>query len=130
MSRNDYLQLSKRERQIMDIVYRLGRATANEIMENLSDPPTHHAIRALIRILESKGHLKHKKNGVQHVYFPTRAKATIRRSALKNLVETFYGGSIEETISALISDADTQLSEDELERLSCLIQQEKEEGKQ
>lgn len=118
----DVLHLSKRERQIMEIVYRQGAVTAVEISEALADPPTHSAVRALIRILESKGHLKHRKDGVRHVYEPTRSAGRTRRSALRRMVDTFFEGSVEQAVAALISDTDRKMSVKEWDRLEALIQ--------
>jgi len=120
-----FLNLSKREAQIMEVVYLNGSATAVEITQGLPDPPTHHAVRAMIRILESKGHLKHEKVGLKHVYFPTKSPESTRKSALRRVVDVFFGGSIEQTVSALISEKDASMTDEELERLLRLISKEK-----
>jgi predicted transcriptional regulator len=121
------LLLSKRERQIMDAVYRLGQATANEVMDNIPDPPSYSAVRALLRVLEEKGHLRHEQDGVRYVYLPVVARDKVRRSALRHLVKTFFDGSTEDAVAALMSE--NKLSDEELERLSRLIEDAKLEGR-
>jgi len=119
--------LSRRERQIMDIVYRGGRVTAAEVNERLPDPPSYSAARTLLRILEDKGHLRHELDGTRYVYLPVVAKQSARRSALRDVVETFFDGSAEKVVAALL-DRDG-LSDEELERLSSLIEQARKEGR-
>ena len=119
--------LSRRERQIMDIVYRGGRVTAAEVNERLPDPPSYSAARTLLRILEDKGHLRHELDGTRYVYLPVVAKQSARRSALRDVVETFFDGSAEKVVAALL-DRDG-LSDEELERLSSLIEQTRKEGR-
>lgn len=121
--------LSRRERQIMEIIYARGRATASEVLEALADPPSYSAVRALLRILESKGHVQHLRDGARYVYLPTQPRQRAARSALAQVVQTFFGGSVEQTVATLLSDADTQLSEEELSRLAALIEQAKEGGR-
>ena len=121
--------LSRRERQIMDVIYRQGRATAAAVLEALPDPPSYSAVRALLRILEVKGHLRHVKEGRSYVYLPVQPRQTAAHSALAQVVQTFFGGSIEETVTTLLTDRDTRLSEEELDRLSRLIEQAREEGR-
>jgi predicted transcriptional regulator len=128
MRGEELLNQSRRERQIMRIVYQMGTATANEITERMPDPPSHSAVRAMIRILESKGHLTHRKDGVRHVYRSTRSAKTVRRSALKRMLETFFGGSVEQAVSALISSSDRGLSDEELNRLETLIHSKRKGG--
>jgi predicted transcriptional regulator len=119
--------LSRRERQIMDIAYRGGRVTAAEVNERLPDPPSYSAVRTLMRILEEKGHLRHEQDGTRYVYLPVVAKQSARRSALRDVVETFFDGSAEKVVAALLDRAD--LSDDELERLSALIDEARKEGR-
>ena len=93
MARRGHDSLSRRERQIMDVVYRLGRATAAEVQEGLPDPPSYSAVRALLRVLEEKGHLRHEQDGPRNVYVPTVPRDAARSSAVRALLETFFGGS-------------------------------------
>lgn len=119
--------LSRRERQIMDVIYQRGQATAAEVAEAIPDPPSYSAVRALLRILEEKGFLRHEQQGLRYVFIPTVARDRARRSALKGLVKTFFDGSVEQTVAALIGNQ--KLSREELERLSKLIEQARKEGR-
>lgn len=101
MARTNPLYLSRRERQIMDIVYARGQASVNEVLDNLPDPPSYSAVRALMRILEDKGHLKHRKKGIKYVYEPTRKRKDAAKIVLRNIVDTYFGGSYSEAVSAL-----------------------------
>ena len=123
------INLSRREGQIMDIIYQRGRASVSEVLHALPDPPSYSAVRALLRILENKGHLKHTKDGPRYVYFPTRSRRSMSRSASKRLLETFFDGSVEKAIAALLDVSDSQLSEDELEQLSRLVDQARKGGR-
>src|SRR5690242_18052419 len=114
-----FMELGKRERQIMDAVYRLGRATVAEVRAEIPDPPSYSAVRGMMRFLEEKGQLRHVQEGVRYVYLPTVAPARARRSALQKLVHTFFGGSTREAVAALIEDA--ELKDDDLDRLQALI---------
>lgn len=120
--------LSRRERQIMDAIYRLERATAAEVMEAIPDPPSYSAVRAMLRVLEEKGHLKHEQDGPRYVFSPVVARDAARRSAMKHLVRTFFDGSTEGAVAALLQ-TDGKLSQAELERLSGLIEKAKAEGR-
>jgi BlaI family penicillinase repressor len=111
--------LSRRERQIMDVIYARGQATAAEVAEAIPDPPSYSAVRALLRILEEKGHLRHEQQGLRYVFIPTVKRASARRSALKGLVQTFFDGSVEQTVAALIGQQ--KLSPEELDRLAQMI---------
>jgi predicted transcriptional regulator len=111
--------LSRRERQIMDVIYQRGQATAAEVAEAIPDPPSYSAVRALLRILEEKGFVRHEQQGVRYVFLPTVKRANARRSALKGLVHTFFDGSVEQTVAALLDQR--KLSAEELERLAELI---------
>jgi predicted transcriptional regulator len=121
-------QLSRRERQIMDIIYREGRATATEVLERLPDPPSYSAVRAMMRVLENKGHLRHESEGTHYVYLPTLNPARARRSVLENVLHTFFGGSAERAVAALLDLQRDQLSDEELERMAQLIDEAKKEG--
>ncbi len=121
--------LSRRERQIMDIIYQQERATAADVLAALPDPPSYSSVRALLGILESKGHLRHVKDGARYVYLPTRSRRGAAKSALQQVVQTFFAGSVEQTVATLLSVSDAPLSEDEWERLSALIDKAKEEQK-
>ena len=122
-------QLSRRERQIMDVVYRRGRATVADVLAELPDPPSYSAVRAMMRLLEEKGHLRHEEDAPRYVYLPIVPRDKVRRSALRNVVRTFFGGSTEDAVAALLDMNDSRLSKSQLERLSQLIQQAKREGR-
>ena len=122
-------QLSRRERQIMDIVYRLERATAAEVLERLPDPPSYSAVRAMLRILEEKGHLTHSQDGPRYVYAPTVAPEQASRSALRHVLRTFFDGSAAQAMAALLDETSDELSEGELDRLAALIDEAKNEGR-
>lgn len=124
-----HLQLSRRERQIMDIVYRLGEATAAEVMENLPDPPSYSAVRALLRILEEKEHLRHRQEGPRYVYVPTVPVDAAKQSALKHVLSTFFEGSVTQAVAALLDLSRDDLSDAELVRLARLIDQAHQEGR-
>ena len=116
-------KLSRRERQIMDIIYQQGQASVADVLEYLPDAPSYSTVQALLRILEEKGHLTHQKDGPRYIYRSTQPRHQAGRSALKQVVQTFFDKSIERTVAALVSD--TEVSEEELERLSQLIEQAK-----
>jgi predicted transcriptional regulator len=122
-------KFSRRERQIMDAVYRLGNATAVEIVQNIPDPPTKDAVRRMIRILEEKGHLKHKEEGQHYLYSPTVAPEKMRRNALDHVLQTHFRGSISAAIASLLEQDKSGLPEDELEEIVALIEKNKKEGK-
>ena len=115
--------LSRRERQIMDILYQRGSATANEVLAALPDPPSSSAIRTLLRILEEKGHARHTQDGVRYVYSPTRPRQNVAQNALSHVVQTFFGGSVEKVVAALVDVSDGRLTEQQLDRLAELIDQ-------
>ena len=127
MKKPPLTDLSRRERQIMDIVYRDGRVTAAEVMERIPDPPSYSAVRAMLRILEQKGHLRHEQDGARYVFLPVLAKHSAQKSALKNVVETFFDGSTEKVVAALLDRE--ELGEDELNRLQEMIEQARKEGR-
>jgi predicted transcriptional regulator len=111
--------LSRRERQIMDVIFERGQATAAEVADAIPDPPSYSAVRALLRILEEKGYLRHEQQGLRYVFTPTMRRASARRSALKSVVKTFFDGSVENTVAALLGQQ--KLSREELDRLADLI---------
>ena len=121
--------LSRRESQIMEIVYERGRATAAEVLERLPDPPSYSAVRAMLRILEDKGHLRHEQDGPRYVFLPTVAPEEARDSALKRVVRTFFDGSAEGAMAALIDLGVSDLDEEALERLADLIEEARREGR-
>ena len=120
-------QLSRRERQIMDIVYARGQVTVAEVTSAIPDPPSYSAVRALLRILEEKGHLRHQQDGPRYVFLPTVSRDRARRSALRNLVRTFFDGSSAQAAAALIDQA--QLSDDDFNRLADAIDKARKEGR-
>jgi BlaI family transcriptional regulator, penicillinase repressor len=113
--------LSRRERQIMDILYRLGRATAAEVMEALPGDPHSSTVRTQLRVLEEKGHVRHEEDGLRYVYVPAVPRHAARKSALRHLVDTFFDGSAEKTVAALLGGERSRLSEEELNRIAGLI---------
>lgn len=119
--------LAKREREIMDVVYRAGRATAAEVREALADPPSYSAVRAILRVLEEKGHLKHEQDGPRYVFLPTVPREKARRSALKRVVQTFFEGSTAQAVAALLGSPDAKLTEEDLDRIAGLIEQARKE---
>ena len=120
-------QLSRRERQIMDVLYRAGRATAADVQAGMPDAPSYSAVRTLLRILEEKGHVRHEPDGPRYVYIPTVAPDKARRSALMHVVNTFFDGSASQVMAALIEQAPRDLGDDELARLRQLIDNAKKE---
>jgi len=121
--------LTRREREIMDILYRRGRASAHEVLEDLPDPPSYSAVRALLRLLEERGHVKHAEDGQRYVYSPAVARGDARKSALAHVVKTFFAGSVEQAVATLVESSRTRLSDDELDRLSDLIDRARKEGR-
>ena len=113
----------------MDVIYQRGRATAAEVRDGLADPPSYSAVRALLRLLEEKGHVRHEQEGPRYVYVPRTAKDAAGRSALRHLVSTFFEGSIEDAAAALIDEAEGALDEDTLARLARRIEDAKKEGR-
>jgi BlaI family transcriptional regulator, penicillinase repressor len=122
-------RLSRRERQIMEVIYRRGQATAVQVHEDLPDAPSKTAVRTLLRILEEKGHLTHEQEGLAFVYAPSRPHALAARSAFSRLLETFFEGSLEKAVASLLGDATGSLSPEELDRLAELIRQARKKGK-
>src|SRR5579859_2508870 len=120
--------LSRRERQIMDILYKLERASVGEVLAQLADKLSYSTVRAQLRVLEEKGHVRHEEDGSRYVYVPTVPRDVARRSALRHLVETFFDGSTEKVVTALLGGEAEQISAEELERLAQLIAKSKKEG--
>ena len=129
MSKPSPATLTRREREIMDILYRRGRATAAEVLEGMADPPSYSAVRALLRILEEHGHAKHVQDGPRYVYLPAVTRSDARRTAISHLVSTFFDGSVEQAVATLVESSRSKLSKDELNRLADLIAKAKKEGR-
>ena len=113
----------------MDVIHRKHEATALEVNQALPNPPSYSAVRALLRILEDKGHLKHRKDGARYVYLPTESREKASRSALQRIINTFFGGSVENAVTALLDASDTKLPEEDLAKLQKMINQAKKEGR-
>ena len=128
-SRSAHTHLSRRERQIMDIVYRLGRATVGEVMEQLTGQPAYSTVRAQLRVLEEKEQLRHEEHGLRYVYLPKLSRNVARQSALRHLIDTFFEGSAGQAVAALLGKDGFKISEDELDRISELIEKAKSEEK-
>lgn len=124
-----FQELAKRERQILEIVYALGRATAAEVQQQLSDKPGYSTVRKMLSVLEEKGHLKHIEQDRRYVYIPTRSKKDARSSALKHLMDSLFENSAESVVSTLLNISDTEMSDDELQRLSQMIESHRKERK-
>ena len=122
-------ELSRRERQIMDILYKRGEASVADVLEEIPDPPSYSAVRALLRVLEEKGHVRHERQGPRYVYRPTVPRGEARESAMKRLLRTFFDDSAEDAMAAFIDMSADELSDDELERLARLIDQARREGR-
>jgi predicted transcriptional regulator len=121
--------LSRRERQIMDVIYRCGKAAATEVMDELPNPPGNATVRKLLRILEEKGHLRHRKEGNRYVYFPTVSADKAKASAMKHLLDTFFKGSAAGAVVALLDMSEGELSDSESETILELIEKSKKEGR-
>src|SRR5687768_9635247 len=120
--------LTRRERQIMDILFRRGRATAAEVMEELPGEPSYSTVRTQLRVLEEKGHVRHEEEGLRYIYIPVVARHTARKSALRHLVETFFDGSSEKAVAALLGGEGSRLTDEELTRIEELIAKARKEG--
>lgn len=121
MSRALHAVLSRRERQIMDILFRLGRATAADVMAELPNEPTYSTVRTQLRVLEQKGHVRHEQEGLRFVYTPVVARNTARKSALRHVIATFFDGSPEKAVAALLGGEATKLTDEQLDRIADLI---------
>jgi len=120
--------LSRRERQIIDVLYRRGRATAAEVMAELPGEPSYSTVRTQLRVLEGKGHVRHEQDGQRYVYTPAVPRRTVRRSAMKHLVETFFDGSVEQAVAALLGGEGSRLTDDQLDRIEDLIKKARKDG--
>ena len=121
--------LTRREREIMDILHRRGRATAHEVMADLADPPSYSAVRTFLRLLEERGHVRHEQDGPRYIYTPTVARREAQRSALAHLVDTFFDGSVEDAVATLMESSKPRLSAQELDRIAALVAKAKKEGR-
>ncbi|MGA2114865.1 MAG: BlaI/MecI/CopY family transcriptional regulator [Bryobacteraceae bacterium] len=126
---NGHASLSRRERQIMDILYRQGRASAAEVRGEMGDAPSYSAVRAMLRVLEEKGHIKHVEAGLKYVYLPTVTQERAKRSAVKHLLDTFFQGAPDQIVATLLDVSSTRLTGEELGRMAALIEQARKEGK-
>lgn len=123
-------QLGRRERQILEAVYRLGAASVNDVLAELADPPSYSAVRTFLRILEEKGHLTHTQDGAKYVYHPTKPRPPVAREALYKLMETFFGGKPEQIVNTLLTDEERKLSDADLDRLSAMIEEARKKGQE
>ena len=121
-------QLSRRERQVLDTLYRAGRATCAEVQKTMTDPPSYSAVRTFLRILEEKELVRHEQDGARYVYIPTVERERASRSALRHVLNTFFGGSVTQAISALLDEDSKHLSEKDWQRLSVMIEEARREG--
>ncbi|PYT19251.1 MAG: CopY family transcriptional regulator [Acidobacteria bacterium] len=121
--------LSRRERQIMDILYQRGKSSASEVREAMANAPSYSAVRAMLRVLEQKGHIRHQAEGMRYVYVPTVPRDKAKRSAIKHLLDTFFNDSPEQVVAALLDISSTRLTRKELERMAVMIEKAKREGK-
>src|SRR6266513_2263816 len=128
MTRFTATSLTRRERQIMDILYRQGRATAGEVMDALSGSPNYSTVRTQLRVLEEKGHVHHEEHGLRYVYSPAVPRHAARKSALKHLVDTFFDGSAEQVVAAVLGGEASHLSDADLERIGDLIEKARKDG--
>ena len=120
--------LSRRERDIMDILFRRGRASAEEVMRELSGSPSYSTVRTQLRVLEEKGHVRHVQEGRRFVYMPAVARSAARKLALRHVMETFFDGSVERVVAALLGGEATRLSDEELQRIQELVDKAKKDG--
>lgn len=121
--------LSRREREVMDVLYRRGEATVAEVMDDLKDPPTYSAVRSILRVLTEKGHIVHREDGPRYVYAPSVNRDRARKAALDHVVNTFFDGSAERTLAALLTRSDLDLSEEQIRHLAKEISKAGEEGR-
>ena len=128
MPKHHHRDLSRREREIMDIIYERGRATVTEVLERLDNAPSYSAVRALLRILEEKGALRHEQRGQKYVFIPTMTREKAKQSALKRMLHVFFDDSVESAVAALLDIKSTQLTETEWERLTALVEESKKRG--
>ena len=128
MSKTGLGALSRRERAIMDILFRRGRASADDVMHELSGDPSYSTVRTQLRVLEEKGHVRHVEEGRRFVYMPAVARSAARKVALRHVIETFFEGSVERVVAALVGGEAARLSDDELERIQALVDKAKKDG--
>ena len=121
-------ELGRRERQIMDAVFQLGEASVADVRQRLADPPSYSAVRTMIRHLESKGYLRHRRSGMKYVYRPTQSHESASRSAVGHLLETFFGGSASDAVAALLDVSSGRLNDDDYQRMQELIEEARKEG--
>ncbi|HEX4227466.1 MAG TPA: BlaI/MecI/CopY family transcriptional regulator [Bryobacteraceae bacterium] len=126
---NQQQKLSRRERQIMDVLYRLGRATAAEIQQSIPDPPSYSAVRAMLRVLEEKKHIRHEEKDLRYVFVPIVPRDKARRSAIRHLLDTFFEGSPEQAVATLLDVSSRSLSAEDYDRLAALIEKARQEGR-
>jgi predicted transcriptional regulator len=126
---NQQQKLSRRERQIMDVLYRLGRATAAEIQQSIPDPPSYSAVRAMLRVLEEKKHIRHEEKDLRYVFVPIVPRDKARRSAVRHLLDTFFEGSPEQAVATLLDISSRSLSAEDYDRLAALIEKARQEGR-
>ena len=126
---NSAADLSRRERQIMDVIYRMGKATAVDVTEQIPDPPGNATVRKLLRILEEKGHLRHQRDGSRFVYSPTVSKETARESAMSHMLDTFFRGSAARAVIALLDQTEGEISDSERRQIMDLIERSRKEGR-
>jgi predicted transcriptional regulator len=128
MSEHELAGLGRRERQIMDIVYRRGRANAAEVLEDLPNPPTYTAVRGMLRLLESKGYLRHEQDGPRYVYFPTADTDRVSKSAVKHLVRTFFDNSASSAVAAMVGMYEKRWSDEDFDRIAKMIEKARAKG--
>jgi BlaI family penicillinase repressor len=128
MAKSLHAALTRRERQIMDILYRRGRATASEVMDELPGEPSYSTVRTQLRVLEDKGHVRHEAEGLRYVYLPAVPRRAAGKSALRHVVATFFDGSAEKTVAALLGGEGARLSDEELDRIAGLVAKARKEG--
>ncbi len=128
MSSSELINLSRRERQVMDLIFEHKQLTAQEVMEKMADPPGYATVRSILRILEEKGHLQHSKSGRQFVYTAIASTEKVRQKSLNHVLKTFFGGSLKEAVSTFLEQSDTDLSEEELDELTNIIEAAKKKG--
>ncbi len=129
MAREPHTNLSRRERQIMDVIYASGSGTVQDVMDQLPDPPGYSAVRAMLRLLEEKGHVQHRRDGPRYVYEPIVPREKARESAMRQMLRTFFDGSAEEAVATLLDVSGSEISREELDRLAKLIEQTRKEGR-
>jgi len=129
MAKTPHLNLTRRERQIMDILYRRGRATAGEVLADLTGEPSYSTVRAQLRVLEDKGHVRHEEQGLRYVYGPTLPRHEVRQSALKHVIDTFFEGSTQKVVAALLGNEGSRISWEELERIAELVEKARKAGR-